>query len=116
MLKQGFVIFLGGGLGALLRWRLSTFNADAFMPVGTLVANVLGCLVLGVVLGSLRPGSLVFLFLVAGFCGALTTFSTLTLEWVDARSTWSAMVYGVVSIAAGVGALLLGLRMGRWLS
>jgi CrcB protein len=85
------------------------------MPVGTLAANLLGCLVLGIVLGSLRPGSLVFLFLVAGFCGALTTFSTFTFELIDARPTWAAIGYGVLSVAGGVGTLLLGLRMGRWL-
>ena len=115
MLKQAVVIFLGGGLGALLRWRLSTFNTDALLPVGTLAANVLGCLVLGAVLSSLRPGSLVFLFLVAGFCGALTTFSTFTFELINARPTWTAIAYGVFSVAGGVGALLLGFRLGRWI-
>jgi len=115
LIKQVVVVMLGGSLGALLRWRLSTLNLAESFPAGTLAANLLGCLVLGIVLGLTRPGSLANLFWVAGLCGALTTFSTFMLEIVEAKSWMLATAYGASSLLAGVAAVVLGLKLGRLL-
>ncbi|HIE1649475.1 fluoride efflux transporter CrcB [Burkholderia cenocepacia] len=79
-------IFVGAGLGALLRWCLSlTLNAFfPAVPLGTLAANLLGGYVVGVaaVVFTVRVGLPPEwrLFVITGFLGGLTTFSTYSVE------------------------------------
>ena len=113
LIKQVLVVVLGGALGALLRWRLSALNLVESFPLGTLLANLVGCFALGVVLGITRPGSLANLFWVAGLCGALTTFSTFMLEIVEAKTWGLALGYLGISLTAGAIALVGGLKFGR---
>jgi CrcB protein len=113
LIKQVLVIMLGGALGALLRWRLSTLNFVESFPLGTLSANLAGCFALGVVLGTTRPGSLAHLFWVAGLCGALTTFSTFMHELIEAKTWGLALGYLGISLTAGAIALIGGLKFGR---
>ena len=77
---------MGGGLGSLLRfWISSSLNpASANFYWGTFSVNILGCLLLGLLTGySLKhnsvPPELTLLF-ATGFCGGFTTFSTFVLE------------------------------------
>ena len=107
-IKQSLVVGLGGAIGAVLRWRLASLSDGAVLPVGTLTANLAGCFILGMVLGVLKPGSLPYLFAVAGFCGALTTFSTFVLELAQLRGLGLALGYGSISVLAGLGTLLAG--------
>jgi CrcB protein len=79
-------IFVGAGFGALLRWGLGLALNPLFptIPPGTLAANVIGGLLMGLLLGlfgqfeALSP--LVRLALTTGFLGGLTTFSTFSAE------------------------------------
>jgi len=85
------ILCVGAGafLGALARWALSeAFNAKlALLPLGTLLANGIGALLAGFVMGFLlsRPAlsPYVRLFVMVGFLGALTTFSTFSVENVQ---------------------------------
>lgn len=85
-LLSAIAIFLGAGLGALLRWVLGHFLNPAFptLPLGTLAANVLGALLMGCALGlfaqyeSMSPA--IRLAVTTGFLGGLTTFSTFSGE------------------------------------
>ena len=106
----------GGALGALLRWRLSSFNLTSQLPWGTLTANLFGCFIVGIVLGTTRPGSLIHLFLVAGLCGAMTTFSTFVVEVLHAKMSSVAVGYTVVSLLGGLILVWSGFRLARLIS
>jgi len=80
-------IFLGSGLGGLIRfglgrWINSWHNSN--FPFGTFVVNILACLVLGFVVGLADNRQLISteskLFWVIGFCGGFSTFSTFSNE------------------------------------
>lgn len=85
-MKQFFWIFLGGGLGSVCRYLLGKFlnNSSNGIPYGTFLANILGSLLIGLILGvSLKNNNLEehqVLFLATGFCGGFTTFSTFAYE------------------------------------
>ena len=78
----------GAAVGALLRWRLGAWlnPLSATVPLGTLAANVIGGYLVGLVVAwlahhpELSPAWR--LFLVTGFLGGLTTFSTFSAEVV----------------------------------
>lgn len=83
---QWLAVGVGAALGAWLRWGLGLwFNtAHASLPLGTLVANWGGALVIGFLLGFF-DGHMALppewrLFLITGFLGGLTTFSTFSAE------------------------------------
>ncbi len=112
MWKTILAISLGATLGALARWRLGSGLNSLFpsLPPGTLVANLVGGYIVGVAIAyfALAPNLAPEwrLFLITGFCGGLTTFSTFSAEVMtllqEGRLTWAA-----ASIAAHViGALL----------
>ena len=67
------------GLGALVRYFFSRYNKDFIIPLGTLIANLLGCFLIGLCYNHVESKE-VYLILATGFCGGLTTFSTLNDE------------------------------------
>lgn len=84
------LVMAGGALGALSRYGFALGAARLFgvrFPWGTLLANLAGCLCIGLAFGlSERTGLLspaARLFFMTGFLGALTTFSTYALESVN---------------------------------
>ncbi|MBV8497089.1 MAG: fluoride efflux transporter CrcB [Gammaproteobacteria bacterium] len=99
MWKAIAAISVGGSLGALLRWWLGlTLNAHfPTIPPGTLAANLLGGYIVGLAVAffatypALAPEWR--LFLITGFCGGLTTFSTFSAEVVtlmqQGRAFWA---------------------------
>ena len=86
MWNSAIVIFIGAGFGALARWALGLWLNPLFptIPLGTLAANAIGGLLMGLALGlfaqfeTLSP--LLRLALTTGFLGGLTTFSTFSAE------------------------------------
>jgi CrcB protein len=88
MWKSILAISVGAALGALLRWLLGLALNNLFpaIPPGTLAANLIGGYIIGVAVvffgsaSSLPPEWR--LFVVTGFCGGLTTFSTFSSEIV----------------------------------
>ena len=83
-----FAICLGACVGALARWQLGLWlnHPHAFMPWGTLAANLIGGYLVGVILAWAHHAELApfwRLMLVTGFLGALTTFSSFSAEVVE---------------------------------
>ena len=70
---------LACGLGALVRYFFSRYNQGSVLPLGTLIANLLGCFLIGLFYNHVGSKE-VYLILATGFCGGLTTFSTLNDE------------------------------------
>ena len=81
-----FAVAIGSALGGLLRWWLGMRLNALFptLPLGTLTANLVGGYVIGVALGmvtqNLGLSPQARLFVMTGFCGGLTTFSTFSAE------------------------------------
>ena len=123
MIKACLLVAAGGALGAVGR-HLVTTGAAALLgggfPWGTLIVNVVGSFLLGVLVGLLSaawtpPGDM-RLFLATGFLGAFTTFSAFSLDVVSEfeRGLNSlAILYVVASVVFSVLALLAGLRLMR---
>ena len=88
MWKSILAISLGASLGALLRWWLSAALNAHFpaVPPGTLASNLLGGYVVGIAVAYFATYTAVpaewRLFVITGFCGGLTTFSTFSAEIV----------------------------------
>jgi len=105
------LVFLGGGLGSLARWGLqsaATRWTEGVFPFGTLVANLGGSFLLGLLAGlasavPVKPE--LKLLLATGFLGGFTTFSTWQLE------SWGLFTSGQIHPALWnlVGSPLLGL-------
>ena len=117
-------IFVGAGLGAWLRWGLGLALNPLFpaLPLGTLAANALGGLLMGMLLAlfahfeTLSP--VLRLTLMTGFLGGLTTFSAFSGETVTqflrGEYGWAGVIIAS-HLAASLLATLAGIGLMRWL-
>jgi len=113
----------GGGAGAAARYAVSGFVAErmpAGFPYGTLVVNVTGSFLLGLLATLALDRYLIprfwFVLLGAGFCGGYTTFSTFSYETLRlaAEGSWGRAAANVLaSVAATLAGGALGILAGR---
>jgi CrcB protein len=112
---------VGAALGALARWGVAETlpRSSGEWPWATLVVNLTGCLLIGVllaVLGVRRPDDEhLRTFLGAGVLGGFTTFSAFAVEVADllrAGAPAVAAAYAAVSVLGGLLAVAAGLRIG----
>lgn len=111
-------VFLGGGVGCVLRYFLSSvarWPVEAgYFPLKTFAVNMAGCFLIGLFSSALaivggRPE--VKNLLVAGFCGGFTTFSTFSRETLDLLNggyVLMAIAYALLSVVVGVGLVAAG--------
>jgi CrcB protein len=82
------LVFIGGGLGSLCRFGIAKIISplNPSFPWATFLANVLSCIILGILVGMSLKGNLnnhYKLMLMTGFCGGFSTFSTFTNETLE---------------------------------
>lgn len=114
-----FAIFLGGGIGAVLRYLTGLYFSVNFrmnIPVSTFIVNILGSFILGFlyVLFIDKPeiNTELKVALTIGFCGGFTTFSTFSLEIFEMLGNsnfyqaglyiLSSLLFGLIAVSIGV--------------
>ncbi|MBO0997065.1 CrcB family protein [Bacillus sp. SD075] len=87
--KSIFAVGFGGAAGAILRYCVILTAGHSLFPFGTLLINIVGSFLLGMIHGHFasKRKSLVFLGLGSGFCGGFTTMSTFSQEGVNLLQT-----------------------------
>jgi len=121
-MQAAFYVFLGGGVGSVLRWLTGLGAARLFgmgFPAGTLIVNLLGCFIMGV-FARLIPlpedgGQNLRLLLMTGVLGGYTTFSAFAL---DAAGLWLNEAQGTAFLYIGLSVLggLIMVALGLWLA
>ena len=119
-MKSFLLVFLGGGLGSALRYLVaSAMNQySKVLPFGTFTVNILGCLLIGMILGYAQKENTLtsnqILLLTTGFCGGFTTFSAFAnenLELIKNGEIFNFSVYTICSILVGVLAVFIGFSL-----
>lgn len=114
-----FIVFIGGGMGSLCRYAINEalHRYQIMFPLATFLANVISCLVFGLVVGLFLKGSInapYRLFLLTGFCGGFSTFSTFTHETflLINQQQWGLAIGNIMlSVMVCLLALLVGMKL-----
>jgi len=116
-MKSFLLVFFGGGLGSGLRYLVTvTMNQySKVLPFGTFTVNMLGCLLIGLILGYAQKENTLTsnqtLLLATGFCGGFTTFSAFAnenLELIKNGEILNLSVYIIASVLIGILAVFIG--------
>lgn len=120
-----WLIGLGGFIGSVSRYWVQQYFlrlVPGAFPLGTFVVNVLGCLLIGLLLGVFERHTALpapwRLFLTTGFCGGFTTFSTFAYESVALGRTGELLLlalYAAGSLLVGMLAAFVGVWAARFI-
>ena len=123
MLRVLTIIAVGGAVGSMGRYLMQLAVARHFahpFPLGTLLVNVLGCLLIGLFYALAEKGALASpelrLLLTTGFCGGFTTFSTFSYETLTLLQNGEYVLvalYVAGSVLLGLLAAFAGVALGR---
>ena len=117
-MKSFLLVFLGGGVGSSCRFLISNilnYNFKSFHYLGTFSVNVIGCILIGIVMGFLQKennfNQNYLLLFSSGFCGGFTTFSAFANENLDLIKSGNFslfFLYVISSVVFGIAAAYLG--------
>ena len=118
-------VFLGGGIGACLRYLTGICCVNLFkinLPIATFLINIIGCFLIGflytIFVEKIQSTAPLKLLLTVGFCGGLTTFSTFSaelFEMIQNQQFLHASLYAVLSVIIGCVAVYFGGFCARFL-
>lgn len=119
MLLRCLAVGAGGFIGSIARYLLSKveLQRSGNYPLNTLLANVLGAILIGVIIAEVEQNGMnenKLLFLKFGLCGGLTTFSTFSVEmyaYLETGNVVMAIGYAIVSVTLSLIGVMLGMKM-----
>lgn len=120
MIMELLAVGLGSALGGVCRFHLTAWldrRTGTPLSIGTLTVNIAGAFLLGLLVGAAGAAThqpMVAALAMAGFCGSFTTVSSWALQTVTlarASRLTAAIANLLVTLAAGLGAVALGLAM-----
>jgi CrcB protein len=123
MFKSFLLVSAGGAVGSGFRYLTTILSQKVIgqnYPWGTFIANILGCLFIGILIGYFTKSQInnhdLRLLLVTGFCGGYTTFSAFALEnvtFLQQGNIAYTILYLLMSVVLGMLAVIVGLAISQ---
>ena len=114
-MKELFLVFLGGGLGSIIRLIVNRLIPSESFPYSTLTVNMIGSFLIGLIISYLIDSNMLksdyYYFLVVGICGGLTTFSAFSIEnfnFIKSNEIFNSFIYIFISVSLCIALAYLG--------
>ena len=114
-MKQLFLVFLGGGLGSIMRLIINRLIPSESFPYSTLTVNMIGSFLIGLIISYLIDSNMLksdyYFFLVVGICGGLTTFSAFSIDnfnFIKSNEIFNSFIYIFISVSLCIALAYLG--------
>jgi CrcB protein len=123
MIKNIFIVLIGGGVGSVFRYLVSLYlnkYVSINFPFSTFIVNIFGCLLIGIISGLFLKSNYTTpelkLLIVTGFCGGFTTFSAFAHEnfnLIESGNFTLSLFYSFLSVFIGVFSVWIGVFISK---